>query len=124
VPVIFSGGHETAQADHGRPVVLVDALGKFGITNDRLDTVSNFYRYPPGRGNLWKTTPATANALVKNGALIGYEITGGGAGYTTPPSVSVPGIAVATAKVELAVGKDFESNGSVSTITAAQGKGK
>jgi len=30
-----------------------------------LATVSNFHRYPPGRGNLWKTTPATADALVK-----------------------------------------------------------
>jgi len=89
-----------------------------------LATVSNFYRYPPGRGNLWKTTPATADALVKNGAVIGYEITGGGAGYTTPPNASVPGIAVAAAKVELTFGKDFESNGSGSAITAAQGRGK
>jgi hypothetical protein len=38
--------------------------------------------------------------------------------------VSVPGIAVAAAKVELTFGKDFKNNGSVSTITAAQGKGK
>ena len=60
----------------------------------------------------------------KSGAVIGYEITGGGAGYTTRPSVSVSGIAVAAAKVELTFGKDFESNGSVSAITAAQGKGK
>ncbi|MEQ1843928.1 MAG: hypothetical protein ABL994_26285 [Verrucomicrobiales bacterium] len=35
----------------------MSALGKYGITNERLDTVSNFYRYPPGRGDLWKTTP-------------------------------------------------------------------
>ena len=118
-----SGGptHEEAQANKK---VLMDALGKFGITNERLDTVSNFYRYPPGRGNLWKTQPATANALVKNGAVISYEITGGGYGYTTPPTVSVPGVAGAMAKVELAYGKDFETNGTVSAITVAQGKGK
>ena len=60
----------------------------------------------------------------KSRAVIGYEITGGGAGYTTRPSVSVPGIAVAAAKVELTFGKDFKNNGSVSTITAAQGKWK
>ena len=118
-----SGGPSREEAQANKKV-LMEALGKFGITNERLDTVSNFYRYPPGRGNLWKTTPATANALVKNGAVIGYEIISGGAGYSSTPSVSVPGIAGAAAKVDLAFGKDFETNGSVSAITAAQGKGK
>lgn len=118
-----SGGPTRDDAQANKKV-LMEALGKFGITNERLDTVSNFYRYPPGRGNLWKTQPATANALVKNGAVIGYEITSGGYGYTTPPSVSVPGAAGAAAKVELAFGKDFETNGTVSAITVAQGKGK
>lgn len=118
-----SGGPTREEAQANKKV-LMDALGKFGITNERLDTVSNFYRYPPGRGNRWKTQPATANALVKNGAVIGYEIISGGYGYTTPPTVSVPGIAAATAKVELAFGKDFETNGAVSAITVAQGKGK
>ena len=118
-----SGGPTREEAQANKKV-LMDALGKFGITNERLDTVSNFYRYPPGRGGMWKVTPATANALVKNGAVIGYEITSGGAGYSTLPSVSVPGIAGAAAKAELAFGKDFETNGSVSAITVAQGKGK
>ncbi len=118
-----SGGPSREEAQANKKV-LMDALGKFGITNERLDTVSNFYRYPPGRGNLWKVTPATANALVKNGAVIGYEITGGGAGYSTPPSVSVAGFAGAAAKVELAFGKDFETNGAVSAITVLQGGGK
>ena len=118
-----SGGPSREEAQANKKV-LMDALGKFGITNERLDTVSNFCRYPPGRGGLWKVTPATANALVKNGAVIGYEITGGGAGYSTPPSVSVPGIAGAAAKVEITFGKDFETNGSVSAIAVAQGKGK
>ena len=111
-----SGGPSREEAQANKKV-LMDALGKFGITNERLDTVSNFYRYPPGRGNLWKTTPATANALVKNGAVIGYEIISGGAGYSTPPSVSV-------AKVEITFGKDFETNGAVSAITVAQRNGK
>ena len=118
-----SGGPSREEAQANKKV-LMDALGKFGITNERLDTVSNFYRYPPGRGNLWKTQPATANALVKNGAVIGYEITSGGYGYTTPPTVSVPGFAGAAAKVEITFGKDFETNGSVSAIAVAQGKGK
>lgn len=118
-----SGGPTREEAQANKKV-LMDALGKFGITNERLDTVSNFYRCPPGRGNIWKTQPATANALVKNGAVIGCEITSGGYGYTTPPTVSVPGFAIAAARVELAFGKDFETNGSVSAITVSQGKGK
>jgi len=47
-------------------------------------------------------------------------MTSGGYGYTTPPTVSVPGIAGAAAKVELAFGKDFETNGRVAEITVAQ----
>jgi len=118
-----SGGPTDAEA-RANKAALMNALGKFGVTDARLNDVSNFYRYPPGRGNLWKVTPATANALVKNGAVIGYEITGGGYGYTTVPSVSVPGFANAAAKVELSFGKDFESNGAVSAIAVVQGKEK
>ena len=72
---------------------------------------------PPGRGGLWKNTPATANALVKDGAVVGYEITNGGAGYTTPPVVSVPGInGLVAPKVELTFGKELDHNGAVSAI--------
>jgi len=99
-------------------------LGKYGITDDRLNAVSNFYRYPPGRGNLWKNRPAAANALVKNGAVIGFEITDGGAGYTTPPTVTVPNAKGATAKAEVSFGKDMETNGAVTAITATGPAGK
>lgn len=95
---------------------LMGALGKHGVTNERLDEVSNFYRYPPGRGNLWRTTPASANALVKDGAITGYEITDGGAGYASPPNVSVAGFEDAHPKVALNFGKDFESNGAVASM--------
>jgi hypothetical protein len=118
-----SGGPTDAEARKNK-AALMGALGKFGVTDARLNEVSNFYRYPPGRGNVWKNKPATADALVKNGAVIGYEITSGGYGYTTPPSVSVPGFAGAAAKVDLSFGKDFDTNGSVSAITVSQGGGK
>jgi Spy/CpxP family protein refolding chaperone len=110
-----SGGPTDAEARQNK-VALMNALGKFGVTNDRLNTVSNFDRYAAWQGGIWKNKTATANALVKNGAITGYEITSGGYGYTTPPTVSVPGIAGA-AKVELAFGKDMESNGAISAIT-------
>ncbi len=101
---------------------LMNALSKYGITNDRLDEVSNFYRYPPGRGGLWKTTPASANALVKDGAVVGYELISGGAGYTTPPAVSVAGVTGAAADVKLSFGKDLATNGTVSSISLPQSK--
>jgi hypothetical protein len=118
-----SGGPTDAEARQNK-AALMNALGKYGITDERLNTVSNFYRYPPGRGNLWKTQPAIANALVKNGAVIGYEITNAGAGYSSPPTVSVPGVKGATAKVELAYGTALETNGSIAAITVSQDKEK
>ncbi len=110
-----SGGptHEEAQANKR---ALMSALGKFGITNERLDEVSNFYRYPPGRGGLWKVTPAVANALVKDGVVTGYEIVSGGAGYSSAPTVSVPNTKCSAPKVEIVFGKDLKTNGAVSAI--------
>jgi hypothetical protein len=118
-----SGGptREEAQANKA---ALMSALGKFGVTNERLDEVSNYYRYPPGSRNLWKHTPAVANALVKDGAVIGYEIVSAGSGYTSPPAVTVPNVKAAPAKVSLSFSKRFESNGSVSAITISSGADK
>jgi hypothetical protein len=101
---------------------LMNALGKYGITDERLNTVSNFYRYAAWQGGIWKNEPAAANALVKNGAIVGFEITNAGYGYTTPPSVSVPGVEGAMPKVELSYGKDFERNGSIAGIAITQAK--
>lgn len=118
-----SGGPTEAEARKNKDALL-KVLGPKGVTNSRLDEVSNFYRYRPGQGNLWKNTPAVANALVKNGEVIGYEIISGGAGYTTPPKVSVPGVEnVPTPKVEISFGKDLDTNGSVSAMVIPKGKG-
>lgn len=111
-----SGG-PTREEAHANKAVLMSALGKYGITNERLDEVSNYYRYPPGSRELWRNKPAVANALVKNGVVTGFEVVDAGAGYTTPPTVSVPGVAAVTAKVELSFGKKLERNGSISAIT-------
>ena len=115
-----SGGPTEAEARRNK-AALMDALGKYGVTDERLNEVSNFYRYPPGRGGVWKNSPATANALVKDGVVIGFEITNGGAGYSTPPAVSVPGVG-ANAKAEISFGKDLKTNGAVCAITLAAKK--
>ncbi len=111
-----SGGPTETEA-RANKAALMNALGKFGVTNDRLNTVSNFYRYPPGSRSLWKNQPAMANALVKDGSVVGFEIVNGGFGYTTPPTVSIEGMAGVAAQVKLAYGKNMEANGTVAEIT-------
>ncbi|HET6323718.1 MAG TPA: hypothetical protein VFG04_03380 [Planctomycetaceae bacterium] len=99
---------------------LLNALGPYGVTNDRLDEVSDHYRYVRRRGQLWPTKPAAAYAEVKGGKIERFVVTNGGAGYSSAPSVSVPGFDVAT-KVELSFGKKVENNGSVSAIVLIKG---
>jgi hypothetical protein len=98
---------------------LLAGLGKYGVTNDELDAVSNYYRYVRSRGELWPVQPATANALVRNGVVTGYEIISGGSGYTSPPTVTVANVTGAPAAVELSFGKDLKRNGAIAAIKVA-----
>jgi hypothetical protein len=95
---------------------LMKALAKFGITNDRLDEVSNRYRYAQWRGERWPTKPATAYAVVENGTITKFVIKDGGYGYTSLPVVSVPGVRDYAGKAELKFDKDFVKNGSIAAI--------
>lgn len=102
---------------------LMAALGPHGITNDRLDNVSDQYRYVPGRGGLWSHQAATAYAIVKDGVVTRCEVTDPGYGYNAPPKITVPGIdgsPIETRFVaELSFGPDFEKNGSISSIAVS-----
>ena len=62
---------------------LLNALSKYGVTNELLDTVSNYYRYPPGRGHIWRTKPADIEAIISNNVVTGFKVVHGGAGYTS-----------------------------------------
>ena len=95
---------------------LMSVLGKFGITNDRLDAVSNHYRYVRSRGETWPAKPATAFAVVKDGIVTSIEVTGGGSGYSSPPIVEVPNAKPFNCEVKLAFAKSFDHNGSVAAI--------
>jgi hypothetical protein len=99
---------------------LLDALGPHGVTNDRLDEVSNYYRYVRSRGEMWPTKPAQAYAEVKDGQILRFVVTKGGSGYSSPPTVTVPGFDVAT-KVELSFSRKFENNGAVAAIRLPKG---
>ncbi|WP_437229073.1 hypothetical protein SH661x_001242 [Planctomicrobium sp. SH661] len=104
---------EAAQV-HQNKAVLMRALGPLGVTNDRLDAVSNYYRIRPGE--MWPTQPAEAVAIVKNEEIVRFEVTKGGSGYCSQPKISVPGHKVPPVQIELSFGPKFEENGAISAI--------
>ncbi|MDG3007801.1 hypothetical protein [Paludisphaera mucosa] len=111
-----AGARPSRRQEQRNKSVLLKALGKHGVTNDRLDEVSDRYRYNPGRGELWLTRPAVAFALVREGKVVGYEVVDGGSGYSSPPTVTVPDVKDAPARVDLTFGEDLERNGSIAAI--------
>ncbi len=119
-----AGTRPDPQQVRDNKAALMAALAPYGVTNDNLDRVSNYYRYVRSRGEMWPTTPATAYALVKNGVVTGYVVTGGGSGYSSPPTVTVLGVSGASAKVSLSFGKVLETNGAVSALTTLSDKDK
>jgi hypothetical protein len=98
----------------------MDALGKYGVTNERLDEVSDFYRYNRQAGEVWRRTPATATAIIKDGKVTGLKITNAGAGYTTAPTVKVAGYDDLELTVTIEFSTDFSRNGRVTSLTVVE----
>lgn len=96
--------------------VLMKALSPHGITNERLDEVSNYYRYQPQKGNLWPTTAAKAHAVVEDGKVKQIVVDQRGAGYSSQPVATIEGMENVKLKVNLAFGKDLKKNGAVESI--------
>ena len=114
-----NAGGPTPEEARQNKTALMAVLGPLGITNERLDTVSNYYRYNRSKGEMWKTRAAEAYATVENGKITSFVVTDGGAGYSSPPTVSVTGFGDIHPVVQLAFTKTFEDNGSVSAILPA-----
>ena len=95
---------------------LLNALSKYGVTNELLDKVSDHYRCRPGRGIIWRNKPAVLEAIVSKGTLTGFKIVDGGAGYSSAPKITVAGHPELKVKVTLLFGKDLTKNGSLSKI--------
>ena len=68
-------------------------------------------------GGLWNMKPAVANALVRDGMVIGSEVVDGGSGHSSPSDVAGANVKRATAKVELSFRKCLKQKGSISAIT-------
>ena len=96
---------------------LMSALARYGVTNERLDEVSNYYRYRREKGEMWPTRPAVAFAILDRGAVTHFIVVNGGSGYSSPPTISVPGTTVRATKAVLSFDRSFDKNGSVARIT-------
>ncbi len=111
-----AGTQPDPQQARDNKAALMNALRRYGVTNERLDTVSNYYRYVRSRNEIWPIKPATAYAVIKDGVVTKYVVTAGGSGYSSPPTIAVPGVSGATGTAQIAFGKDFDKNGTVSAI--------
>ncbi len=113
-PALF--GPPTASRARDNKQVLMEALGPRGVTNDRLDEVSDYYRYNRSRGEHWRYRPAQAEAVIIDGQVTGFRITDPGTGYTIPPEVVVAGHRSVKVQVELSFGTRFDANGSIKSL--------
>ncbi|MFT5523654.1 MAG: hypothetical protein ACI9HK_001602, partial [Pirellulaceae bacterium] len=96
--------------------VLLAALSKHGVTNDRLDEVSNYYRYRPQAGELWTHRPAKAKVVIKDGKVVGFEIVDAGSGYLTEPTIAVVGHPNVRAIAKIEFTKELKTNGRIVSI--------
>ena len=94
-------------------------LKPHGITNDRLDEVSNYYRFRPQNGELWPTIAAKAHAVVENGQIKKIVVTQPGSGYCSTPMATVQGMKDVTLKVSLKFGTDLKKNGGIEAVEVA-----
>jgi len=114
-----SGGPTDAEARANKKA-LMDALSKYGVTDERLNEVSNRYRYRRWMGELWPTHDAAGYATVSNGVVTGFVITDAGFGYSSPPEVRVKEMPSVQAVTTLSFGTDFEKNGAVASVAPAK----
>ncbi len=115
------GPPSRAQAQRNKRALL-KVLGPHGVTNDRLDEVSDYYRYRPERGEFWRAREAWAQAIVKDGRIVRIEVTDSGAGYSSVPKAIINGFETTPLQVKLHFDKEFETNGSIETIELAKAK--
>ena len=97
--------------------VLMDALGKHGVSNERLDEVSYDYRCNGSAGETWKHSTATATAIIMEGKVTGFTITNAGAGYLIASRVSVVGYGDVEVEATIEFSNDFKTNGRVTSLT-------
>ncbi|MCB0919995.1 MAG: hypothetical protein KDC39_15655 [Actinobacteria bacterium] len=96
---------------------LLAVLAPYGVTNDRLDEVSNHYRIRPGE--TWPHREATGLAMIENGVVSSVRLTDAGYGYSSVPQVRVPGYPQVDVSLTLRKSTAFEANGSIASIVTS-----
>lgn len=116
------GGPPTGEEARRNKAALLKVLGPLGVTNERLDEVSNYYRYQPQKGELWKTTLAKGYAGVEGGKVKKLVVTEPGSGYSSPPKVTIEGMEKVELKATLVLDKDLKKNGAIGTVEVVEAK--
>jgi hypothetical protein len=112
------GGPPDPERVHRNKETLLTALGPYGVTNDQLDRVSDYYRYNARRGEVWRQTPARVAPIQNSkGVVTGFKILNGGSGYSSAPFIAVPGRNDVHANVKLSFSQNLSRNGSIASIT-------
>jgi hypothetical protein len=112
-------GEPSSELAQRNKEALLKVLAPYGITNERLDEVSNYYRYSASKGEVWTRSAASATVTVTNGVVTGAKITNAGAGYSSNPTITIKGPdgQVITATATVSYTKDLKTNGHISAIT-------
>jgi hypothetical protein len=111
-------GGPTREEAQANKKALLKVLAPYGITNEKLDEVSNYYRYKGSLGQTWPHTQATATAVVVDGKITAITIINAGAGYTSIPKVLIKqGNLTYQATATVSYTTDFKTNGSITSIT-------
>ena len=108
-----------AEARKNKEALLL-VLKPLGVTNERLDEVSDHYRYQPQRGELWTHTAPDAHAIVENGKVKKIEISNPGARFSSTPTASIPGHESIKLQVKIHLDEDLKKNGSIESIEIAK----
>jgi hypothetical protein len=109
-------GKPSPEQARANKAALLKVLKPHGVTNERLDEVSDYYRYRPQSGELWKVTPAKAHAIVVDGKIKEIVVTHPGSGYSTAPKATVKGMEGIELKVKVQFDKDLKKNGAILSI--------
>lgn len=115
------GRGPTAAEARRNKEALMKVLGPLKVTNDRLDEVSDYYRYRPERGELWPTQPAAAYAVVENDMIKKIVITDPGSGYSSPPQATVKGFKTTRLEVKIKFERNLKKNGGVLSVDIVSG---
>jgi hypothetical protein len=119
-PAAAGSGGPTEREAQANKAALMSVLAPYAVTNERLDEVSNYYRYMASDGELWRHASARATAVVRDGKVVSVRLLDGGAGYSSTPKVTVLGAASASIKATVSYGTDLATNGAITRLTVVR----